>query len=88
MADWELQLSATAQHHQRVAMLQMASPGRDQDAKFELRFLTNVSLSHHHKAKKFYVKPPEFKILLYLASGARELDEAMKNLMVKLEEIL
>ena len=35
------------------SILQMASPGRDQDSKFEVWFLTNVSLSHHHKVKKF-----------------------------------
>lgn len=34
VADWELQLAATAQHHESIAR-HIASPRKDQNSKFE-----------------------------------------------------
>lgn len=41
VADWELQLSVAAQHHESI-ILHIASVGKDQNAKFKVWFLLNV----------------------------------------------
>jgi len=35
MADWELQLPAPAQHHEKI-ILHITGPGRDQNSKLEI----------------------------------------------------
>ena len=43
MADWELRLTATAQHHERGSYcILIASPGKDQHSQFKVRFLLNA----------------------------------------------
>ena len=45
VADWELWPAATSQHQERVSQ-HVASPGKNQNSKFEVQFLLNAY--HYH----------------------------------------
>ena len=59
VADWELRLTADVQHHRWVLYVYIAGPGKEQNFKFQVRFLLNTY--HFHiivKSKNHQSGPP------------------------------
>lgn len=50
MADWELWPGAAAWHLESTVS-HVTNPGKGENSKFEVPFLLNVLLSHHHRVE-------------------------------------
>lgn len=70
MADWELWLTATTQHHESCILLHIASLRKDQTTKFEVRFPLNVRCVCFHAIvkSKNYTIIKLGTIFMYLSS--------------------